>query len=933
MTKISLRAYNREIEGYIENNQTDKAISHCKHILNLFPKHIDTYRLFGRAYLKKQQFSEARDIFNRVLSVFPDDFSSQLGMSSICENEGNLDAAIWHMERAFEVQPSNTDVQDDLRRLYTRRDGVEPPKLRLTKGALIRMYTRGELYPQAINEIQNALSIDPQRNDLEIILARIYFLMGQENESLLICKRLLEQMPFCFEANSLFVKIMKNNSQEAEVKENNQRIILLDPYANFISSKTPSTYQVPDNAVMIEYMDNNSAQLNIQQDKNINEEVTIDINKSQSDEDLLPDWMKTAVTTEINIKNAATEVSDELSQTEKVEGINATDLPEWITSLSPNDISPTTIIETQQVNNNEIINELPDWLNNIDESIPSNPEFKNDNATTWENEYSNIQINQESDKNITSSNKSDDILQPEWLQEIDQKIATGPSDDTPQASIDEMLNNMHRGSEVMSTDTDNEKLSQNSPNRVDETSPEWPDQLDEQMSKSPSLDVPQDTIDDLIKSLQTEEDEIVSMIPDETYFNKDSNNQPIHDIQKEEMSSISQEDFNIISSSPDSNTDNNNINLTDQSDIPNITREQTYSILPTQEIESEISDGEIDESRTSKEKLDISSNEPQIFIDDMLNIIQGKELTEEGQKEIEVLDQTSIDILPEPLYDNNLQIATTSIYPEQRDEQIINDNESISNNSAFDNTQDESIIESTIFPQTIAEDQENISSIDSTLIPKSETFINSENIKIKEALPEWLENINSLPKEEVPAEPMLEEENSITPEALPEWIHEADDLIEKISNQDQSSTEELSEELLSRWSIDEELSLVDFDLLPIEESEKLSNNELMIPMLETPLTETQDEIRNELLDTNSYNLFEIGKQAFSEGNIGIALRNYNKLINNGTFLSEIIDDLENELLKYTDNVDILLSLGDAYVRSDRLQDALTVYTKAEELIS
>jgi hypothetical protein len=71
-----------------------------------------------------------------------DDFVSQLGMSIIREDEGNLDAAIWHMERAFESKPANKAIQEKLRRIFGRRDGVEPQKSGLQEGALARMYSK-----------------------------------------------------------------------------------------------------------------------------------------------------------------------------------------------------------------------------------------------------------------------------------------------------------------------------------------------------------------------------------------------------------------------------------------------------------------------------------------------------------------------------------------------------------------------------------------------------------------------------------------------------------------------------------------------------------------------------------------------------------------------------------------------------------------------
>jgi Tfp pilus assembly protein PilF len=195
MASITLRSYNREIEGMIDHGQTDEAIAHSMHILQFVPKHIGTYRLLGKAFLETRRYSEAADIFQRVLSSVPDDFVANIGMSIIREDEKSLDSAIWHMERAFEAQPSNAAIQEELRRLYGRRDGLEPPKVRLTRGALSRMYFKGNLFNQAISELRAALSEDPQRTDLQVLLAQAYYANGQQAEAADTCNTLIKRLP------------------------------------------------------------------------------------------------------------------------------------------------------------------------------------------------------------------------------------------------------------------------------------------------------------------------------------------------------------------------------------------------------------------------------------------------------------------------------------------------------------------------------------------------------------------------------------------------------------------------------------------------------------------------------------------------------------------------------------------------------------------
>ncbi|MEJ5224970.1 MAG: tetratricopeptide repeat protein, partial [Anaerolineales bacterium] len=252
MAKISLRAYHREIESMIDSGHLEEAIGHCQHILKVHPKDLETYRLMAKAYLEAHRYTDAADLFQRVLFSVPDDFVSHLAMSLIRDEEKNLDAAIWHMERAFEQQPSNAALQAELKRLYGRRDGMEPLKIRLTRGALAQMYAKGEQYAQAIAEIRSVLSEDPDRTDLQVLLARVYFKAGQKVEATEICNTLLKKYPYNYEANRIMMEILPGTGRADSAQVYRQRVIQLDPYAAFLSESMTSISDVPDNTVMID---------------------------------------------------------------------------------------------------------------------------------------------------------------------------------------------------------------------------------------------------------------------------------------------------------------------------------------------------------------------------------------------------------------------------------------------------------------------------------------------------------------------------------------------------------------------------------------------------------------------------------------------------------------------------------------------------------
>jgi tetratricopeptide (TPR) repeat protein len=74
------------------------------------------------------------------------------------------------------------------------------------------------------------------------------------------------------------------------------------------------------------------------------------------------------------------------------------------------------------------------------------------------------------------------------------------------------------------------------------------------------------------------------------------------------------------------------------------------------------------------------------------------------------------------------------------------------------------------------------------------------------------------------------------------------------------------------------------------------------------------------------------RSELSSNRVESALDSYSRLIKKARYLDEVIYDLREATYRYPVDVNIWQSLGDAYMRANRLQDALDAYTKAEELL-
>jgi tetratricopeptide (TPR) repeat protein len=429
MAKVSLRAYNREIETMIDSGHLDEAIAHSKHILKSFPKNLDTYRLLGKAYLEYKRYSDAVDVFSRVLVVVPNDFVSHVGMSIIRDEENKLDDAIWHMERAFETQPSNAAIQSELQRLYGRRDGVQLPRIRMTRGALAQMYVQGELYPQAISEIKSVLKEDPGRNDMQVLLARAYYRSGLKNDAAEVASSVLRSNPYCLDANRVVVDILGADHPES-VQAYRQRVIELDPYASQVTGSMFSSNEVPDLAVNLERLDWNGQPVGAQSDWEMTQAVSPESGQRTEEQ---PDWLKgTFNEAPFDQTHSGAASTFDMATPPAKPAEPAEDIPDflrsagWGQSTGSFDESKPVFANDETASPAQPIEQgdLPDWVKAMapQQSVPTPPasEEPEEEMPDW--------INKIGTSALPLPSESND--QPDWMSQTEQPAAQ-PSDNQP----------------------------------------------------------------------------------------------------------------------------------------------------------------------------------------------------------------------------------------------------------------------------------------------------------------------------------------------------------------------------------------------------------------------------------------------------------------------------------------------------------------------
>lgn len=952
MAKVSLRIYNREIEGSIEQGgRLDEAIAHCRHILQTFPKHLETYRLLGKAYLEAKRYNEAVDIFQRVLVAAPDDFVSHVGMSIITDDKGKLDDAIWHMERAFEVQPSNAAIQAELQRLFGRRDGVEPPKIRLTRGALAHMYVQGELYNQAISEIRAVLGSDARRTDMQVLLAKAYFHNNQKTEATEICSELLKHSTYCLDANRLMVEILRGGKQNDSAQEYRSRVNELDPYAAFVTESVFKSNEVADDAVTLERLE--YAGQPVEMSNNWGGSLGIGL---ETDATAMhpaasrPDWLKSAAPSDekpVSASQQPEDIPDFLRQAgwsessgnvdesipafgneaETAEAAEQGDLPDWVKALEPSGEKQT---EVQPEASSE---ETPDWLRNLGGDRPFDASASDENAEATEAEES-----------------------PDWLQnlggrELDEPAAEKPLTDTG------WLRNLR--AEPLEDESE-------TPAEAAEETPDWlqefKDDLETPIQKTattppigqnPSSDESSSTpgpeseppavaaafssnLGNLGQSAQEQDDAMAWL----------ENLAAKHGAKPEELVT----DPNARSDVAPEWVDKARA-LGEQAPAP---AEETPPKLPSDEdrtgmwlrsLEAE----EAEDQTASEPAQTAASTDWQSDLSDQGNYA-GISNPSQGEETPLFSEQDTPDWLSNPDSTPAPESAPVAPPDEQGTPEWLRGGPSyagagIKESEAPVSSESESMESGVDLPDWLAGlDKEESKAFSSALEEELPPWLQDESqpeVTERTQPADWHPaaksvNVNTAGLDELAALPGIGESLAQGIIAYRETygdFHNLHDLA-NVSGIGSQTIDDLRE-----WLVDPDVEKVEEpaavpEVRPAAAMQQDTKPaQKVTPPAQKPATSAPQPSKSSGGSRKAPEMSLGSAQSeIGRGNIAAALEIYSKLIRKGRSLDEIIRDLRDALYRYPVEVPIWQALGDAYMRANRLQEALDAYTKAEELL-
>jgi tetratricopeptide (TPR) repeat protein len=196
----------------------------------------------AEALLEKGDLDGAQDLFRRVLSADPENVIAYVGLAAIFEEKQLMDEALWHMERAFELSPSHSEIHRELLRLHGINTPRQKARLKLTPGALARLYAHQGLLAQATQELRALVAGDPTRLDARTALAEMLWRTGHIHEAAQVAQDLLSPLPYCLKANLILGTAWKESGLP-ESEAYLQRAQSLDPASklaqNLLGARAP----------------------------------------------------------------------------------------------------------------------------------------------------------------------------------------------------------------------------------------------------------------------------------------------------------------------------------------------------------------------------------------------------------------------------------------------------------------------------------------------------------------------------------------------------------------------------------------------------------------------------------------------------------------------------------------------------------------------
>lgn len=252
-----------KLRDFLQWGEQALALDHCelaeeiaRYLLKQAPNNLRARVLLGRVYLKSGKSEQAEEQLLQALDIDPESADILTTFAELLEVQGRDEERLAIIRRAFECDPTRTDVRQGLLALRRESESSSNGNGLLTRAGLARVHLRNGLLEHAIAEFSYVIEDVRADWSARVALMEAFWLNGDRQSASKLADEVVREHPNCLKAILLSADVRAHMGLIDQARQLLERARQVDP--DFVLARAlypangPSRLPLPSDDAEIE---------------------------------------------------------------------------------------------------------------------------------------------------------------------------------------------------------------------------------------------------------------------------------------------------------------------------------------------------------------------------------------------------------------------------------------------------------------------------------------------------------------------------------------------------------------------------------------------------------------------------------------------------------------------------------------------------------
>lgn len=252
-----------KLKDFLQWGEQALALDHCelaeeiaRYLLEQAPNNLEARSLLGRVYLSAGEIEQAEEQLLQALDMDPESTEILTSFADLLESQERDREEFAIVRRAFECDPTRTDVKRRFLALRREAEGSSNGNGLLTRAGLARIHLRSGLLEHAIAEFRYLLAETETDWSARVALMEAYWLNGDRQATSRLADEIVREHPNCLKAILLSADVRAHMGLIDQARQLLERARQVDP--DFVLARAlypangPSRLPLPSDDAEIE---------------------------------------------------------------------------------------------------------------------------------------------------------------------------------------------------------------------------------------------------------------------------------------------------------------------------------------------------------------------------------------------------------------------------------------------------------------------------------------------------------------------------------------------------------------------------------------------------------------------------------------------------------------------------------------------------------